>query len=299
MLAWYDAIVASVTEITAGNGATAAGEEAFGHLSDRLRVVIDGGDDSSLLAAAAGAGVAVNRAGHLQRRGAPVRRDRDHRGDDRQRRAATCWPIPARAAAARAEPAALDAAIDESLRLEPAAAVIDRYATADVVLGDAEIAGGDLVRLSITAANRDPAVFPDPDAFDPAARQPAPARGLRAGAACLRRGAPGAPGGARGAGRVAGAAAGAGAGPRSVRPRSGGWCSASRSGWMWCGRPAELGRRGGGMAGGRPRRLPWVRRARQRRTSEEGAASVFPVSPQGAEVDKPGNAILVFREMRV
>ena len=34
-------------------------------------------------------------------------------------------------------------------------------------LGGAEIARGDLVRLSITAANRDPAVFTDPDAFDP------------------------------------------------------------------------------------------------------------------------------------
>ena len=62
----------------------------------------------------------------------------------------------------------MGAAIDESLRLEPAAAVIDRYATADVVLGGARIARGELVRLSITAANRDPAVFADPDAFDPA-----------------------------------------------------------------------------------------------------------------------------------
>jgi cytochrome P450 len=35
------------------------------------------------------------------------------------------------------------------------------------VLGGAEIARGDLVRLSITAANRDPAVFAAPDVFDP------------------------------------------------------------------------------------------------------------------------------------
>ena len=69
-------------------------------------------------------------------------------------------------AAARADPALLDGAIDESLRLEPAAAVIDRYATADVTLGDAEIESGDLVRLSLAAANRDPAVFARPDEFD-------------------------------------------------------------------------------------------------------------------------------------
>ena len=67
------------------------------------------------------------------------------------------------------DPALLDAVIDESLRREPAAAVIDRYATADVTLGGAAIARGDLVRISIAAANRDPAVFERPDAFDPAA----------------------------------------------------------------------------------------------------------------------------------
>ena len=42
------------------------------------------------------------------------------------------------------DPALLDAVIDESLRLEPAAAVIDRYATADATLGGAAIARGDL-----------------------------------------------------------------------------------------------------------------------------------------------------------
>jgi cytochrome P450 len=58
------------------------------------------------------------------------------------------------------------AAIEESLRLEPAAAVVDRYATRDVRLGGASIVRGDLVRVSIAGANRDPAVFADPDRFD-------------------------------------------------------------------------------------------------------------------------------------
>jgi cytochrome P450 len=71
------------------------------------------------------------------------------------------------AAAPGGDPVAMDALIDESLRLEPAAAVIDRYATADVKFGGAEIGRGELVRLSLAGANRDPAVFDDPDAFRP------------------------------------------------------------------------------------------------------------------------------------
>ena len=72
---------------------------------------------------------------------------------------------PARATALGGAP--LEAVVEESLRLEPAAAAIDRYATADTLLGGAEIAAGDLVRISITAANRDPATFPEPDALRP------------------------------------------------------------------------------------------------------------------------------------
>jgi cytochrome P450 len=56
--------------------------------------------------------------------------------------------------------------VEESLRFEPSASVVDRYATRDVTLGAAEIATGDLVRVSLSAANRDPDVFPHPDRFD-------------------------------------------------------------------------------------------------------------------------------------
>jgi cytochrome P450 len=57
-------------------------------------------------------------------------------------------------------------AVEESLRLEPAAARVDRYATTDAELAGARIKRGDLVIVSLTAANRDPATFPDPDAYD-------------------------------------------------------------------------------------------------------------------------------------
>lgn len=66
----------------------------------------------------------------------------------------------------REDPGLLEQAIDESMRLEPAAAFVDRYATRDVDLGDVKMEAGDLVRVSISAANRDPDVFPNPKVFD-------------------------------------------------------------------------------------------------------------------------------------
>ncbi|MFD0904934.1 cytochrome P450 [Actinomadura sediminis] len=74
---------------------------------------------------------------------------------------------PARARAVRDDRDLLPAVIEESLRTEPPAAVVDRYAVRDADLGGAPVRAGDLVRVSITAANRDPAVFADPDRFDP------------------------------------------------------------------------------------------------------------------------------------
>ena len=66
----------------------------------------------------------------------------------------------------RVDPRLVAAAIEESLRLEPAAALLDRYATRDAAIGGATIRAGDRVSISLAAANRDPAVFRDPDRFD-------------------------------------------------------------------------------------------------------------------------------------
>ena len=65
-----------------------------------------------------------------------------------------------------ADPALVQSAVEESLRLEPAAAVVDRYATRDVELGGAAIRQGELVTVSIAGANRDPLTFSDPDRYD-------------------------------------------------------------------------------------------------------------------------------------
>ena len=73
---------------------------------------------------------------------------------------------PEQHALVEADRGLLPNAVEESLRLEPAAAVIDRYATSDVRLGHASIDQGELVTISIAGANRDPDFFPDPERFD-------------------------------------------------------------------------------------------------------------------------------------
>jgi cytochrome P450 len=83
---------------------------------------------------------------------------------------------PAQLGLLRASPGRLSGAIEESLRLEPAAAVVDRYATTDASIDGVGLRPGDPVTVSLAGANRDPAVFPDPDRYD--IRRPNSARHL-------------------------------------------------------------------------------------------------------------------------
>jgi len=164
VLGWYREIVAGVTDITAGRGIPEEAEQAFGALSARLEAVIHGAGRPSLLTAVAAAGeltdeqiisnAAVLLFGGIETTEGMI-----------ANAALLLLQEPDQLARVRAEPELIDVAIEESLRLEPAAAVIDRYATSDVELGGATISAGDLVRVSITAANRDPGVFGDPDRF--------------------------------------------------------------------------------------------------------------------------------------
>jgi cytochrome P450 len=66
----------------------------------------------------------------------------------------------------RAEPALIPAAVEELLRLHTPNQGFARTATRDVTVGGRTIRAGEQVALVYTAANRDPAVFPDPDTFD-------------------------------------------------------------------------------------------------------------------------------------
>ncbi len=166
VLGWYDAIVASVTSITAGDGPTDAGVSAFASLRERLEEVIADSGQGSLLAAAAAAETPLSHDQIASNAAVLLFGGIETTEGMIANALLMLLARPDQLAAVRGDPELLDAAIDESLRLEPAAAVIDRYATHDVVLGDAHIARGDLVRLSLAAANRDPAVFGDPDDFD-------------------------------------------------------------------------------------------------------------------------------------
>jgi cytochrome P450 len=165
MLGWYDGIVDAVTGVTAGNPVTPAGREAFAALRSSVEPSLDRDPSSSLVAAAASAGgltrgevvsnAAVLMFGGIETTEGMVANAVLH-----------LLAHPDQRALVEGDRSLLANAIEESLRLEPAAAVVDRYATRDVTFGGASIRGGELVTLSIAGANRDPEVFPDPDRFD-------------------------------------------------------------------------------------------------------------------------------------
>ncbi len=61
----------------------------------------------------------------------------------------------------------LPGAFEEALRWEPPITTVVRLAVRDCELGGVAIAAGTNVSVSVAAANRDPARYPDPDRFDP------------------------------------------------------------------------------------------------------------------------------------
>ncbi|HEY0133909.1 MAG TPA: cytochrome P450 [Nannocystis sp.] len=73
---------------------------------------------------------------------------------------------PADLAAVRADPGLLPQFIEESIRHQTPLLVNQRTALTEVKLGDVTIPANSSLLLLIPAANRDPAVFPDPDRLD-------------------------------------------------------------------------------------------------------------------------------------
>lgn len=58
------------------------------------------------------------------------------------------------------------AAVEECLRYDPPVTMVLRRALEDTSVGGTPIAAGEQILASISAANRDPARFPDPDRFN-------------------------------------------------------------------------------------------------------------------------------------
>ena len=169
VLVWYDAIVGAVSDISAGLEPRPGGAEAFGSLAASVGATVRSGERESLLAAAAagtataaGLGLpevvsnaAVLMFGGIETTEAMIVNAALHLLSD-----------PRQLAQVLDEPALVADAVEESLRLEPAATLVDRYATRAVELAGAPIRAGDLVSVSISGANRDPALFDQPDRFD-------------------------------------------------------------------------------------------------------------------------------------
>jgi cytochrome P450 len=158
VLGWYDDIVASVTAVTSGHAPTAAGGAAFSALRQAIEPglvaqLVDAGGE--LLPGEAVSNAAVLLFGGIETTEGMIVNAIMH-----------LLAHPDQLEAVRTDPTLLGGAIEESLRLEPAAAVIDRYATTDVSFGGAHIRAGELVSISVAGANRDPEVFARPDRFD-------------------------------------------------------------------------------------------------------------------------------------
>ncbi|WP_283134573.1 cytochrome P450 [Rhizohabitans arisaemae] len=80
---------------------------------------------------------------------------------------------PEQRARVRADRSLVPGAIEESLRMLSPFAVLARVNEEEVELGGARVPPEQLLMVWLSAANRDPAWFPDPDVFDPA-RDPNP-----------------------------------------------------------------------------------------------------------------------------
>ncbi len=161
VLGWYDEIVAAVDRVSAGGEIGPRALAAVGTLEGHVSSTIQRGRGvlaaatATLTPAEVASNAAVMMFGGIETGEGMTTNLFWHLLSD-----------PDQLAALRADRTLGANAIEESLRIEPAAARVDRYATVDVDLGGASIRRGDLVIVSLTAANRDPATFDDPDAFD-------------------------------------------------------------------------------------------------------------------------------------
>ncbi|MDL4821717.1 cytochrome P450 [Actinomadura opuntiae] len=163
---WYGAFVEAVSAITAGGEAPARADEAYALLRAAVEKAITAGAPGSLLAEAAADGAGLTTAEVVANAAILMFGGIDTTEGMIANTLLHLLGHPDQLRLVLDDPGLLPAAIEESLRLEPSASVVDRYATRDIDLGGVAVREGDLVRVSIAGANRDPAAFPDPGRFD-------------------------------------------------------------------------------------------------------------------------------------
>jgi cytochrome P450 len=153
LVGWYRAIVASVSAISAGSPPTPAGVDSMGELGEHLRGHLPHGGGLATDAMVSNAAVVMF--GGIETTEGMILN--------------ALWyllTVPGLLDEVRQHPDLVAAAVEESLRLEPAASRVDRFATRRTTVAGTEIEAGSLVVVSLAGANRDPEVFPDPDRFD-------------------------------------------------------------------------------------------------------------------------------------
>jgi cytochrome P450 len=161
VLGWYDEIVDAVSRASTGQVLTDARPPAVARLAHHVRASLA---NAGSLVAGAGRTLSIDEVvsntavlmfGGIETSEGMTANVFAHLLDE-----------PASWQAVVDEPGLVANAVEESLRLEPAVVQVDRFATGDVEVAGARIRRGDFVMLSIAGANRDPAIYPDPDRFD-------------------------------------------------------------------------------------------------------------------------------------
>lgn len=161
LLGWYDLIVAAVEDVSVGRPIGPDASAAFTSLSVALASAVTRTDSvlhdavDKLATEEMVANAAVFLFGGIETSEGMTANALAH-----------VLSNPEQLAVLRGDRSLVDAAVEESLRLEPAAARVDRYATRDVDVAGQHVRAGDLVVVSLAAANRDPSVYALPDRFD-------------------------------------------------------------------------------------------------------------------------------------
>ena len=165
VLGWYGDISAAITKITLGGELDHNDRAVTTQIHQRVEATLSGAADDSLINRVAAEGVL-----HPDELGAAVAVLMFGAIETAEGMTTNAlWHLltnPSVLAEVASDRSLIPQAIEESLRLEPAAGVIDRYSTVDATIGNVTIPAGDLVTVSLLGANRDPEVFEDPDRFD-------------------------------------------------------------------------------------------------------------------------------------